>query len=44
MNIKGLADSLRSIGVSIDDEDLVFVTSNGFGKKYAQLREQKIAF
>ena len=36
MKIKGIIDSLGSIGVPIDDEGLVFVTLNGPGKEYAQ--------
>ena len=36
MKVKGLANSLGSIGAPIDDEDLVFVTLNGLGREYAQ--------
>ena len=35
MKVKGLADSLGSIGAQVDDEDLVSVTLNGLGKEYA---------
>ena len=36
MKVKGLADSLGSIGAPVDDEDLVSVTLNGLGREYAQ--------
>ena len=36
--MKGLADSLASIGAPVDAEDLVSVTLNGLGKDYAQFR------
>ena len=32
MKVKGLADSLGSIGAPIDDENLVSVTLNGHGR------------
>ena len=38
MKVKGLVDSLGSIGALIDDEDLVSVTLNGLGKEYIQFR------
>ena len=38
IKVKGLVDSLGSIGPLIDDEDLVSVTLNGLGKEYAQFR------
>ena len=38
MKVKGLADSLGSIGAPVDDEDLVSVTLNGLGREYAQFR------
>jgi hypothetical protein len=34
--VKNLADALASIGVPVDDEDLVAVTLNGLGKDYSQ--------
>jgi hypothetical protein len=34
--VKNLADALASIGAPVDDEDLVDVTLNGFGKDYNQ--------
>jgi hypothetical protein len=34
--VKNLADVLASIGAPVDDEDLVAVTLNGFGKYYSQ--------
>jgi hypothetical protein len=34
--VKNLIDVLASIGVPVDDEDLVAVTLNGFGKDYSQ--------
>jgi Holliday junction resolvase RusA-like endonuclease len=36
--VKNLADALTSIGAPIDDENLVAVTLNGFGKYYSQFR------
>jgi len=33
--VKNLADALASIGAPVDDEDLVAVTLNGFGKDYS---------
>jgi hypothetical protein len=33
--VKNLADALASIGAPIDDEDLVVVILNGFGKNYS---------
>ncbi len=36
--VKNLADALVSIGAPVDDEDLVAVTLNGFGKDYSQFR------
>ncbi len=33
-NVKNLIDALASIGALIDDEDLMAVTLNGFGKDY----------
>ena len=38
MKVKGLVDSLGSIGVPIDDEDLVSMTLNDLGREYAQFR------
>ena len=38
MKVKGLADSLGSIGAPVDDEDLVSVTLNGLGREYAQFQ------
>ena len=38
MKVKGLVDSLGSIGVPIDDKDLVFATLNVLGREYAQFR------
>ena len=38
MKVKGLADSLGSIGARVDDEELVSVTLNGLGREYAQFR------
>ena len=38
MKVKGLVDSLGSIGAPIDNEDLVSVTLNGLGREYAQFR------
>jgi len=32
--VKNLADALTSIGAPIDDEDLMAMTLNGFGKDY----------
>jgi len=37
-NVKNLADALASIRAPVDDEDLVAVTLNGFGKNYSQFR------
>jgi len=34
--VKNLADAFASIGAPADDEDLVAVTLNGFGKDYSQ--------
>jgi hypothetical protein len=34
IKVKNLADALASIGAPVDDEDLVVVTLNGFGKDY----------
>ncbi len=34
--VKNLADALASIGALVDDEDLVAMTLNGFGKDYSQ--------
>ncbi len=36
--VKNLVDVLASIGALVDDEDLVAVTLNGFGKNYSQFR------
>ena len=36
MKVKKIADVLTSIGLSVEDDDLVFVTLNGLGKDYAQ--------
>jgi len=36
--VKNLADVLVSIGVPVDDENLVVVTLNGLGKDYSQFR------
>jgi hypothetical protein len=36
--VKNLADALASIGALVDDEDLVAMTLNGFGKDYSQFR------
>ncbi len=36
--VKNLADVFASIGALVDDEDLVVVTLNGFGKDYSQFR------
>jgi hypothetical protein len=33
--VKTLADVFASIGALIDDQDLVAVTLNGFGKNYS---------
>jgi hypothetical protein len=33
--VKNLVDVLASIGAPIDDEDLMAVTLNGFGKDYS---------
>jgi hypothetical protein len=33
--VKNLVDVLASIGAPVDDEYLVAVTLNGFGKKYS---------
>ena len=38
MKVKGLADSLGSIGAPIDDENIVSLTLNGLGREYAQFR------
>ena len=38
LKVKGLADSLASIGAPVDDEDLVSVTLNGLRREYAQFR------
>ena len=38
MKVKGLANSLGSIGVFVYDEDLLSVTLNGLGREYAQFR------
>ncbi len=32
--VKNLADALASIGVHVDDEDLMAMTLNGLGKDY----------
>jgi hypothetical protein len=34
--VKNLVDVFASIGALVDDEDLVAVTLNGFGKDYSQ--------
>ena len=36
MKVKGLADSLGSIGAPVDDDDLVPMTLNGIGRDNAQ--------
>jgi hypothetical protein len=36
--VKNLADVLASIGALVDDEDLMAMTLNGFGKYYSQFR------
>ena len=36
MKVKGLVDSLSSIGAPVDDEDLVSMTLNGLRREYAQ--------
>jgi hypothetical protein len=36
--VKNLVDVLASIGAPVDDEDLVAVTLNRFGKDYSQFR------
>ncbi len=36
--VKNLADALASIGVHVDDEDLMAMTLNGLGKDYNQFR------
>ncbi len=36
--VKNLTDALASIGAPVDDENLVAVTLNGFGKDYSQFR------
>jgi hypothetical protein len=36
--VTNLADAFTSIRAPIDDEDLVAVTLNGFGKEYNQFR------
>jgi hypothetical protein len=33
--VKHITDALASIGALVDDENLVAVTSNGFGKDYS---------
>ncbi len=33
-NVKNLANAFASIGAPVDDEDLVAMTLNGFGKDY----------
>ncbi len=38
IKVKNLADAFASIGVLIDDEDLMAVTLNGLGKDYSQFR------
>jgi Holliday junction resolvase RusA-like endonuclease len=38
IKVKNLVDALTSIGIPVDDEDLVAVTLNGFGKCYSQFR------
>jgi hypothetical protein len=38
IKVKNLADAFASIGVLIDDEDLVAITLNGLGKDYNQFR------
>ncbi len=35
IKVKNLANALTSIGTPVDDEDLVAVTLNGFGKDYS---------
>jgi len=36
--VKNLVDVLASIGVPVNDEDLVVMTLNGLGKDYSQFR------
>jgi hypothetical protein len=36
--VKNLVDVLLSIGAPVDDEDLMAITLNGFGKNYSQFR------
>ena len=36
MKVKGLADSLGSIGASVNNEDLVSIILNGVGRGYVQ--------
>jgi hypothetical protein len=36
IKVKNLVDALASIGAPVDDEDLMVVTLNGFGKDYSQ--------
>ena len=36
MKVKGIGDSLGSIGALADDEDLVFVTMTSLGKYFAK--------
>jgi hypothetical protein len=36
--VKNLADALASIGTPANDENLMAVTLNGFGKDYSQFR------
>jgi len=36
IKVKNLTDALASIGALVDDEDLMVVTLNGFGKDYSQ--------
>jgi len=36
--VENLVDALASIGAPVDDEDLVAMTLNGFGKDYNQFR------
>ena len=38
MKVKIHINSLGSIGVLVDDEDLVSITLNGLGREYAQFR------
>ena len=38
IKVKGLAQSLGSIGAPIDDEDLVSMILNGLGREYAQFK------